>query len=132
MLGLKKGQTVRYIKKKRVRRKLPYFRFAAVLLAVVTAGMLVYLPTKTVSSEEQQRKLESAMDAYWRAQAENNRLRTLLRESSTEDFVKRVARRDYGYCLYGETIYEVANLDEAMPKAPFDVYQAAAEEEGGV
>ena len=72
------------------------------------------------------------MDAYWRAQAENNRLRTLLRESSTEDFVKRVARRDYGYCLYGETIYEVANLDEAMPKAPFDVYQAAAEEEGGV
>ena len=53
---------------------------------------------------------------------ENERLRQLLAESDTRDFVERVARRDYGYCWYGETIYEVANLPEKTAGQTFQVY----------
>ncbi len=98
------------------------FRLVLFLLAVAFVYLLVRLPDREVSAEEQQRQLSGAADAYWQAQEENNRLRQLLAESGSRDFVERVARRDYGYCWYGETIYEVANLPQA-PEAPaFEVY----------
>lgn len=101
-------------------RPLP-FRVLLAVLAVVAIAVMVRLPQREVSAEEEQRKLQSAADAYWNAQAENNRLRQLLAESGTNDFVERVARRDYGYCWYGETIYEVANLPE-QTRPDFQVY----------
>ena len=41
---------------------------------------------------------------------------------NTSDFVERTARRDYGYCWYGETVYTVGNLDEIGPEEEFAVY----------
>lgn len=101
-------------------RPLP-FRVLLAVLAVMAVTVMVRLPQREVNAEEEQRKLQSAADAYWKAQEENNRLRQLLAESDTSDFVERVARRDYGYCWYGETIYEVANLPE-QTKPDFQVY----------
>ena len=91
-------------------------------LIVLAALVMVRLPQREVSAEQEQRQLQSAADAYWKAQEENNRLRQLLAESDTRDFVERVARRDYGYCWYGETIYEVANLPEQTAGQTFQVY----------
>ena len=91
-------------------------------LIVLAALVMVRLPQREVSAEQEQRQLQSAADAYWKAQEENNRLRQLLAESDTRDFVERVARRDYGYCWYGETIYEVANLPEQTAGQAFQVY----------
>ena len=54
--------------------------------------------------------------------AEVHRLATELAEINTADFVERTARREYGYCWYGETIYEVANLDEIVEDPGFEVY----------
>ena len=56
------------------------------------------------------------------AQSENNRLTTELAEIDTEDFIERTARREYGYCWYGETIYEVGNLEELKGAQEFAVY----------
>ena len=98
------------------------FRIVLAVLFALVCVLLVKLPGQTVDAEAEQEKLESAANAYWKAQEENNRLRSQLSESGTEDFVERVARREYGYCWYGETIYEVANLDELLASGPFDVY----------
>ncbi len=105
------------------RRGISPFRVLLAALLVAAVALLVRLPGEAVSAEAEQRRLESAADAYWKAQEENNRLRALVAESGSDDFVERVARRDYGYCWYGETIYEVANIDELVGDAPYEVYQ---------
>ena len=56
------------------------------------------------------------------AQSANNRLKGQLAEIGTKEFVERTARRDYGYCWYGEIIYQVGNLDEIEQQLEFDVY----------
>ena len=37
-------------------------------------------------------------------------------------WIERTARRDLGYCWYGETIYEVGNLEEIVTAPEFEVY----------
>ena len=48
--------------------------------------------------------------------------KTALTEIDSSDFIERTARRDYGYCWYGEIIYQVGNLDEIEQQLDFDVY----------
>ena len=108
------------MKKNRV-RILP-FRILSVVLGVIALVILSRFPAKAVSLERQQQQLEAAAQAYYDAQSRNNQLTTELSEINTADFVERTARRDYGYCWYGETIYEVGNLDEIAQEPEFDVY----------
>ena len=108
------------MKKNRVRIR--PFRILSVVLGVVVLVMLSRFPAKAVSLERQQKQLEAAAQAYYDAQSRNNQLTTELSEINTADFVERTARRDYGYCWYGETIYEVGNLDEIAQEPKFDVY----------
>lgn len=98
------------------------FRILAVFLGVVALVMVSRFPQKAVSLERQQEQLEIAAAAYYDAQSENNRLNTELSEIDTKDFIERTARREYGYCWYGETIYEVGNLDELKETLEFEVY----------
>ena len=108
------------MKKNRVRIR--PFRILSVVLGVIALVMLSRFPAKAVSLERQQQQLEAAAQAYYDAQSRNNQLTTELSEINTADFVERTARRDYGYCWYGETIYEVGNLDEIAQEPAFDVY----------
>ena len=108
------------MKKNRVRIR--PFRILSVVLGVVALVMLSRFPAKAVSLERQQQQLEAAAQADYDAQSRNNQLTTELSEINTADFVERTARRDYGYCWYGETIYEVGNLDEIAQEPEFDVY----------
>ena len=108
------------MKKNRVRIR--PFRILSVVLGVVALAMLSRFPAKAVSLERQQKQLEAAAQAYYDAQSRNNQLTTELSEINTADFVERTARRDYGYCWYGETIYEVGNLHEIAQEPEFDVY----------
>lgn len=108
------------MKKNRVRIR--PFRILSVVLGVIALVMLSRFPAKAVSLERQQKQLEAAAQAYYDAQSRNNQLTTELSEINTADFVERTARRDYGYCWYGETIYEVGNLDEIAQELAFDVY----------
>ena len=108
------------MKKNRVRIR--PFRILSVVLGVIALVILSRFPAKAVSLERQQQQLESAAQVYYDAQSRNNQLTTELSEINTADFVERTARRDYGYCWYGETIYEVGNLDEIAQEPEFDVY----------
>ena len=98
------------------------FRILSVCLGLAALLMLSRFPAKAVSLERQQEQLAVAAQAYYDAQSENNRLTTELAEIDTEDFIERTARREYGYCWYGETIYEVGNLEEIRPAQEFAVY----------
>ena len=98
------------------------FRILSVCLGLAALLMLSRFPAKAVSLERQQEQLAVAAQAYYDAQSENNRLTTELAEINTEDFIERTARREYGYCWYGETIYTVGNLDEIQLEPEFEVY----------
>ncbi len=108
------------MRKKKVR--LRPFRILSVALGGLTLLMLSRFPAKAVSLERQQEQLETAAQAYYDVQSRNNQLATELSEIHTEDFVERTARREYGYCWYGETVYEVGNLEEFEQEPEFDVY----------
>ncbi len=84
--------------------------------------LLARFPAKAVSLERQQEQLEAAARDYYNAQSEYNQLSTELSEINTDDFIERTARREYGYCWYGETIYVVGNLDEIEDEPEFEVY----------
>ena len=104
------------------RKKIRPFRVLAVLMGAGTLAMLMRFPAKAVSLERQQEQLVAAAKAYHDAQSDNNQLKTELSEINTSDFIERTARRDYGYCWYGEIIYQVGNLDEIRQDTEFDVY----------
>lgn len=106
--------------KKRIRIR--PFRILSVCLGLVALLMLSRFPAKAVSLERQQEQLAVAAQAYYDVQSENNRLSTELAEINTDDFIERTARREYGYCWYGETIYEVGNLEEIKAAQAFAVY----------
>ena len=108
------------VQKKKTRIR-PY-RILAAGLGAAALVMLSRFPAKAVSLERQREQLAVAASAYYDAQSRNNQLRTELSEVNTSDFVERTARRDYGYCWYGETIYTVGNLDEIAPEEEFPVY----------
>ena len=98
------------------------FRLVAVILGVIAVTLLVRFPGKAVSLQNQQEQLAAAYDAYYRAQSRHNQLTEELSEINTADFIERTARRDYGSSWYGETIYEIGNLDEIRQQVPFGVY----------
>lgn len=104
------------------RKRIRPFRILAVLMGAGTLAMLMRFPAKAVSLERQQEQLVAAAQAYHDAQSENNQLKTALTEIDSSDFIERTARRDYGYCWYGEIIYQVGNLDEIEQQLDFDVY----------
>ena len=98
------------------------FRVLAVCLGVVMLVMLSRFPQKAVSLERQTQQRNAAAAAYYDAQSRNNQLNAELRTVDTADFIERTARREYGYCWYGETIYEVGNLEDILPEQDFEVY----------
>lgn len=108
------------VQKKKMRIR-PY-RILAAGLGAAALVMLSRFPAKAVSLERQREQLELAASAYYDAQSQNNQLRAELSEVNTSDFVERTARRDYGYCWYGETIYTVGNLEDIEPEEEFEVY----------
>ena len=108
------------MEKKRVRIR--PFRILSVFLGIVALALLSRFPAKAVSLERQQAELAAAASEYYDEQSRNNQLRTELSEINTQDFIERTARRDYGYCWYGETVYVVGNLDEIVPEAEFEIY----------
>ena len=108
------------MKKNRVRIR--PFRILSVVLGAIVLAMLTQFPKKAVSLERQKQQLEAAAQVYYDAQSRHNQLTTELSEINTADFVERTARRDYGYCWYGEVIYEVGNLEEIEQKPEFEVF----------
>ena len=98
------------------------FRILSVCLGLIALLMLSRFPAKAVSLERQQQQLTLAAQAYYDAQSENNRLTTELAEIDTQDFIERTARREYGYCWYGEMIYEVGNPEALADAQEFVVY----------
>ena len=115
---LREGET--HVNKKRV--GIRPFRILSFCLGIAALVMLSRFPAKTVSLERQREQLAAASAEYYEAQSEHNQLLTELAEINSADFVERTARRDYGYCWYGETIYEVANPEELAAAQEFAVY----------
>jgi len=99
------------------------FRIMAGVLGVIALVMLAKFPAKAMSLQRQQEQLQIASDAYYAAKAENNQLSAELAEINTEDFIERTARREYGYCWYGETVYTVGNLADVQSEREFEVYE---------
>lgn len=98
------------------------FRVLAVFLFATTLLMLSRFPQRAVSLERQQEQLDAAAAEYYDAQTRNNQLRAEAQTIDSADFIERTARREYGYSWYGETVYEVGNIDELLPENEFEVY----------
>ena len=122
---LREGET--HVNKKRV--GIRPFRILSFCLGVAALVMLSRFPAKTVSLERQREQLAAASAEYYDAQSEHNQLLTELSEINSADFVERTARRDYGYCWYGETIYEVGNLEAIAPEPEFEIFGESEPEE---
>lgn len=99
------------------------FRIMAVFLSVVALVMICKFPERAVVVERRQEQLAAAASAYYDAQSRYNQLNTALSETNTRDFIERTARREHGFCWYGETVYEVGNLDELRDQLRSDVYE---------
>lgn len=97
-------------------------RIAAAILGVIALIMIARFPAKEASLDRQRDYLNSLAPVYHTAQSLNNQLRNSLSEANTADYVERIARREYGYSWYGETVYVVGNLDEIQPETEFEVY----------
>ena len=110
----------RSAKKKKLRVR--PFRVFAILLGVGMVALLAQFPQKAVSLERQRQQLSDAAEAYYDAQSRNNQLTAELASVDTSDFIEKTARRLYDYCWYGETIYEVANLEQIGEEPEFEVY----------
>ena len=107
------------------RKKKPGIRPFQVLAAALGCTALLLLarfPQKAVSLERQQKQLSEAAEAYYDAQSRNNQLTAELASVNTDEFVEKTARRLYDYCWYGETIYEVPNLEQIEEEPEFEVY----------
>ena len=98
------------------------FRILSVVLGALALFMMSRFPAKAVSLERQRQQLETAAQAYYDMQSRNNQLATEVAEINTEDFVERTARREHGYCWYGEIIYEIGNLDEIVQTPEFEIF----------
>lgn len=100
----------RVIRKKKA--QLRPFRIAALCLIVLVLFVGTQISSLADKAERVKEDVFKESEAYFNAQSRYNRLKSEVNEINTDDFVERTARRDYGYCWYGETIYTVANLDE--------------------
>ena len=88
------------------------FALLAFCLALMTMVLVVQLPKKMGGLERQDAQLAEAMQTYSDLQAQHNVLRSELLRIDDEEYIETVARRKYGYGWYGETIYEIGNLEE--------------------
>ena len=95
------------------------FRIASVLLFAVVLAMLIALPGQMLALEDEYDAYDAAKTARDEAKSRQIQLTQELAEVDDEDFIERTARREYGYCWYGETIYRVGNLDE-LSEQPFE------------
>lgn len=108
--------------KKGRKPRLRPFRLLALGLGILTVFLLIRFPSRTVALEEKQKLRDEAAELYYEAQSRNNQLHDELEVIGTQDFIERTARRDHGYCWYGEVIFEVDNLDELLSAQEFAVY----------
>lgn len=111
-------------KKNRRRLRVKPYRLLAIALGITLVVMLSRFPQKGVSLERQREQLAKVAKAYLDAQSVNNQLTAELARVDSADFIERTARREYDYCWYGETIYQVGNLDEILAGQELDVYGA--------
>lgn len=88
------------------------FTLLAFGLAVMTMVLIVQLPRMMGSLDRQDEQLTEKMKIYSDLQAERNVLNSELARINDRDYIETLARREYGYGWYGETIYEVGNLAE--------------------
>lgn len=96
-----------------IRKKEVYpFRIAALCLIVLVLFLGTQISSLADKAERVKEDVFKESEAYFNAQSRYNRLNSEVNEINTDDFVERTARRDYGYCWYGETIYTVVNLEE--------------------
>ena len=96
------------------RSRTRHFRILAVILSALIVLVMTQLPAKVASIERQHQQLDEAAQDYFRAQSRNNQLNAELAQSDSDEFIERAARREYGYCWYGETVYEIGNLEELL------------------
>ena len=86
------------------------------LLAFALAGMMlmlvVQLPKKMDGIDRQNAQLLERMETYSQTQAENNVVQSELARCNTPEYIETIARRVHSFGWYGETIYEIANLNE--------------------
>lgn len=88
------------------------FTVLAFGLALMMTVLVVQLPKRMGALERQDEQLTRAMAYYSEQQAQSNVLQNELTRVNNADYVEKVARREHGFGWYGETIYEIANLDE--------------------
>ena len=93
------------------------FALLAFGLAVMTMALIVQLPRMMGSLERQNERLTQTMQTYSDLQSERNVLISELDRVTDKDYIEKIARREYGYGWYGETIYEVGNLAEIQAAA---------------
>ena len=115
------------MKKKNIR--LNPFRIASVVLGVIALAMLVRFPGEMLTLERQYDEYEKAKEARDDAKSRQIQLTQELAEVDDKDFIERTARREFGYCWYGETIYRVGNLDEIQAIDGMQVYDGEQAEE---
>ena len=88
------------------------FALLAFGLAVMTMALIVQLPRMMGGIDREKARLTEKMQAYSDLQSERNVLMSELERVSDKDYIEKIARREYGYGWYGETIYEIVNLGE--------------------
>jgi len=88
------------------------FMLLAFGLAVMTMVLIVRLPKMMGGLERQNEQLLNTMTRYREKQAEYNMVQSELARCNDPDYIETLARREHGFGWYGETIYEVANLEE--------------------
>ncbi|MBR1711720.1 MAG: septum formation initiator family protein [Clostridia bacterium] len=99
-------------RKKRPKIHIPLFRIFAVLFGLMICFMLIKIPQTISRAEKTIVEVESSKNAYFSAEAKNRRLMEQQKELGNRDFIERMARRNEGYCKYGETVYVVSNIDD--------------------
>lgn len=88
------------------------FQILTVLLSAAAFMEIARLPEHKKSLENLQEALKSAESRYQAVQTENRELTNMIAECQSAEAIERIVRREYGYCWYGEIIYEVENLEE--------------------
>lgn len=88
------------------------FMLLAFGLAVMTMVLIVQLPRKMGGLERQNDLLLDTMASYTQKQAEYNLVQSELARSRDPEYIETLARRKHGFGWYGETIYEITNLEE--------------------
>lgn len=88
------------------------FMLLAFGLAAMAMVLIVRLPKMTSGVDRQNEQLLEIMDQYSQTQAEYNVAQSELARCNDPEYIETIARRVHGFGWYGETIYEIANIEE--------------------